>query len=133
MGGALDAVGFGGRHNNRRDWTTSPVDLHTATAIPGWDWDLDQDEVGAQEPSSSGVGGAHRAVVEAKHPGGVVDDDREPVCERGAARDLEVKNGRKNVKSALYRPILSANRTRQRPTAVYAHSDLAQNGQNGGN
>ena len=46
---------------------------------------------------------------------------------------LKVKNGRKNVKSAPYRPILSANRTRQRPTAVYAHADPAQNGQNGGN
>ena len=39
---------------------------------------------------------------------------REP---RGRAR-LKVKNGRKNDKSAPYRPMLSANRTRQRPTAV---------------
>ena len=31
---------------------------------------------------------------------------------------LKVKNGRKNVKSTPYRPILSANRRRQRPTAV---------------
>ena len=46
---------------------------------------------------------------------------------------LKVKNGRKNVKSAPYRPILSANRTRQRPTAVCAHADPAQNGPNGGN
>ena len=45
---------------------------------------------------------------------------------------LKVENGRKNVKSAPYRPILSANTRRQRPTAVYAHADPAQNGQNGG-
>ena len=31
---------------------------------------------------------------------------------------LETENGRKNVKSAPYRPILSANRRRQRPTRV---------------
>ena len=46
---------------------------------------------------------------------------------------LKAKNGRKNVKSGPYQPILSANRRRQRPTAVYAHEGPAQNGQNGGN
>ena len=49
------------------------------------------------------------------------------------AEHLKTKNGRNNVKSAPYRPILSANRTRQRPTAVYARADPAQNGGNGGN
>ena len=34
----------------------------------------------------------------------------------GGVRGLTTKNGRKNVRSARYRPILSANRTRQRPT-----------------
>ena len=48
-------------------------------------------------------------------------------------QDLKVKNGRKNVKSAPYRPILRANRIRQRPPAGYAHTDPAQTGQNGGN
>ena len=47
-------------------------------------------------------------------------------------RRLKTKNGRKNVKSAPYRPILSANRTRQRPAAVYTNADPAQTGQNGG-
>ena len=46
---------------------------------------------------------------------------------------LKVENGRKNVKSAPCRPILSVNRTRQRATAAYAHVDPAQTGQNGGN
>ena len=46
---------------------------------------------------------------------------------------LKVENGRKKVKSAPHRPILSANRTRQRPTAVHAHADPAQHGQNGEN
>ena len=46
---------------------------------------------------------------------------------------LKTENGRKNVKSAPYRPILSANRTRQRPTAVCTHADPAKTGQNGGN
>ena len=44
---------------------------------------------------------------------------------------LQVKNDRKNVKSAPYRPILSANRTMQRPAHVYAHVDPAQNSQKG--
>ena len=51
----------------------------------------------------------------------------------GRCDALKVQNGRKNVKSAPYRPILSANRRRQRPTAVYAHADPAQTGGNGGN
>ena len=52
--------------------------------------------------------------------------ERRPCRQRvGDGRVLKVKNGRKNVKSALYRPILSANRRRQRPTAVYAHADPA--------
>ena len=59
---------------------------------------------------------------------GVVDPAGEQRPER-----LETKIGRKNVNLAPYRPILSANRTRQRPTAVYAHANPAQNGQNGGN
>ena len=46
---------------------------------------------------------------------------------------LMAKNGRKNVKSARYRPILSADRRRQRPAPTYLHADPAQNGQNGGN
>ena len=47
--------------------------------------------------------------------------------------DLKTKNGRKNVKSARDRPILSANRRRQRPAHAYARADPAQNGQTGGN
>ena len=46
---------------------------------------------------------------------------------------LETKNGRKHVKSARYRPILSANRRRPRPAHAYACADPAPNGQNGGN
>ena len=46
---------------------------------------------------------------------------------------LQTENGRKTVKSARHRPILSANRRRQRPAHVYARADPAQNGQNGGN
>ena len=46
---------------------------------------------------------------------------------------LKTKNGRKHVRSAPYRPVLSASRTGQRPTAVCAHADPAQNGGNGGN
>ena len=53
------------------------------------------------------------------------------VADAGDLAALNVENGRKNVKSAPYWPILSANRRRQRPTAVYAHADPAQNGQNG--
>ena len=45
---------------------------------------------------------------------------------------LKTKSGRKNVKSARYRPILSANRRKQRPAHVYARADAAQNGQGGG-
>ena len=55
------------------------------------------------------------------------------VLERDRLDRLKTKNGRENVKSALYHPILSANRRRQRPAAVYAHADPAQTGQNGGN
>ena len=50
----------------------------------------------------------------------------------GQRRRLKVENGRKTVKSAPYRPILSANRRGQRPTAVYAQANPAPNGQNGG-
>ena len=46
---------------------------------------------------------------------------------------LKTENGRKNVKSARYRPILSANGRRPRPAHAYACADPAQNGQNGGN
>ena len=46
---------------------------------------------------------------------------------------LKTKKSRKIVKSARYRPILSAHRTRQRPAHVHARTDPAQNGQNGGN
>ena len=52
---------------------------------------------------------------------------------RGRGVCLKTKNGRKNVKSARYRPILSANRTRPRPTHVYARANPAQIGGNGGN
>ena len=80
-----------------------------------------------------------RDLLRAAQP--ALDPVREPDrlaagLERGVARageDLKVKNGRKNVKSAPYRPILSANRTGRRPTAVDAHADPAQNGGNGGN
>ena len=54
-------------------------------------------------------------------------------AERGGRAGLKTKNGRKNVKSARYRPILSASRRRQRPTHVYARENPTQNGQNGGN
>ena len=43
------------------------------------------------------------------------------------------QNGRENVKSAPYRPILSANGRRQRPAPAYARADPAQYGQNDGN
>ena len=60
-------------------------------------------------------------------------DTRSAEGRRFGTASLKVKNGRKNVKSAPHRPIFSANRTRQRPTAVYSHADPAPNGQNGGN
>ena len=50
-----------------------------------------------------------------------------------AGPDLKAENGRKNVKSAPYRPILSEDMRRQRPTPVYADADPAQTGQNGEN
>ena len=46
---------------------------------------------------------------------------------------LKTKNGRKNVKSARYRPILSADRRRLRPAHAYPRENPAENGQNGGN
>ena len=49
------------------------------------------------------------------------------------AEALKAENGRKNVKSAPYRPILSEDRRRQRPTPAYTDADPAQNGQNGEN
>ena len=52
---------------------------------------------------------------------------------RGGLVALKTKHGRKNVKSARYRPILSANRRMQRLAHAYARADPAPNGQNGGN
>ena len=46
---------------------------------------------------------------------------------------LKTENSRKNVKSASYWPILSANRRMQRPAHVYPHKTAAQNDENGGN
>ena len=40
--------------------------------------------------------------------------------------DLKTENGRKNVKSAPYRPILSEDGRRQHPTHVHAHADPAK-------
>ena len=45
----------------------------------------------------------------------------------------KTKYGRKNVISAPYRPILSEDRTRQRPTHALSHADPAQYGQSGEN
>ena len=79
-------------------------------------------------------------VVEQELPGAQVGNiDRRKVANRAAVGgrgrdgDLKTKNGRKNVKSVRYRPILSANRRRQRPAHVHARTNPAQNGQNGGN
>ena len=54
-------------------------------------------------------------------------------CRNLGRDDLKTENGRKNVKSAPYRPILSEDRRRQRPTHVYSHANPAQYGQNGEN
>ena len=83
-----------------------------------------------------------------EHPGAAVDPDarvevvladelagvgREHIRWLHGSERLKTKNGRKNVKSARYRPILSANGRRQRPAHVYTRANPAQNGQNGGN
>ena len=79
-----------------------------------------------------------------RHPG-QFSHHTEPVCHPNPPKltlavetiplhrgDLKAANGRKNVKSARCREILSANRRRQRPAHAHARADPAQNGQNGG-
>ena len=63
-------------------------------------------------------------VVERRGVPAAVVQDRDP----SVAEALKAGNGRENVKSARYRPILSANRRRQRPAHVYARADPAQYG-----
>ena len=92
-----------------------------------------RDLVGEAEVAGGGgaVGGGERLQrQEALDIQAVVDGDDDDALagqplEVDVARALKDKNGRKTVKSAPYRPILSANRRRQRPTHVYAGANPA--------
>ena len=75
-----------------------------------------------------GLGNTGQAgVIVDRHKGAVKPRRRGPGRPQEA---LKAENGRQNVKSARYRPILNADRRRQRPAPTYANAHPAQSNQN---